>query len=262
MNHFPKFSYLIKDKALPYYLPGNRQLFILVHGFTGSPDDLRPLARLLNKLGYSVRVPLLPGHGGVWTDLVKFTYADWWQAIKQELTQAQGQYDHVFLLGYSFGANLALDLAARYPELVTGLISLGAALYLRYDWPIKYLSSILEVFSPYYQKGYIREDKIEDYEKTGCYSQIPYASLREFKYFIDHYTKKTLHKVCVPSLIIHCRDDSIVKPRSSEVIYQTISSTKKQILILDEIDHNPISSRRRDLIFLEIISFIKRYWPN
>ena len=36
---------------------------LLVHGFTGSPASMRPWAEYLNQRGYTVKVPLLPGHG-------------------------------------------------------------------------------------------------------------------------------------------------------------------------------------------------------
>ncbi|NDF43604.1 MAG: hypothetical protein EB137_03350, partial [Actinobacteria bacterium] len=42
---------------------------ILVHGFTGSPASMRPFANFLNKKGYRVTVPLIPGHGSRWQDL-------------------------------------------------------------------------------------------------------------------------------------------------------------------------------------------------
>ena len=36
---------------------------LLVHGYTGSPASMRPWAEYLNQRGFTVRVPLLPGHG-------------------------------------------------------------------------------------------------------------------------------------------------------------------------------------------------------
>ena len=36
---------------------------LLVHGFTGAPPSMRPWGEFLLSKGYTVRVPLLPGHG-------------------------------------------------------------------------------------------------------------------------------------------------------------------------------------------------------
>ena len=50
---------------------------MLVHGFTGSPISLRPLAELLAGRGFAVELPLLPGHGTTWREMLPTRYEDW-----------------------------------------------------------------------------------------------------------------------------------------------------------------------------------------
>src|SRR5438045_2046546 len=47
----------------PFHHPGNRTGVLLLHGFGGSPVEVQPLALSLADKGYTVDVPLLPGHG-------------------------------------------------------------------------------------------------------------------------------------------------------------------------------------------------------
>ena len=67
----------IREKAKPFFIDaGSGTLAILVHGFTGSPYDMKELAEFLVSKGISVKVPLLAGHGSHWTQLEKTSYFD------------------------------------------------------------------------------------------------------------------------------------------------------------------------------------------
>ena len=53
---------MLMQGAEAYYFPGNEVGIILVHGFTGSPAELKELGEELHKEGYTVQGVLLPGH--------------------------------------------------------------------------------------------------------------------------------------------------------------------------------------------------------
>jgi carboxylesterase len=44
---------------------------LLCHGFTGSPQSLRPWAEYLADAGLSVSLPRLPGHGTTWQEMAR-----------------------------------------------------------------------------------------------------------------------------------------------------------------------------------------------
>ena len=52
----------------PFAHDGGPVGVVLSHGFTGTPASMRPWAEHLAAAGYSVRLPLLPGHGGTWQE--------------------------------------------------------------------------------------------------------------------------------------------------------------------------------------------------
>ena len=86
---------------------------LLVHGFTGSPAGMRPWAEYLNKLGYTVRVPLLPGHGTKAEDLNLVKWQEWPAKVESELTILLQSCEKVFICGLSMGGGTTLNVAAR-----------------------------------------------------------------------------------------------------------------------------------------------------
>lgn len=248
----------IKEKAKPYTMGQSDTLALLVHGFTGSPDDLRDLAAFLSENGVAAKAVLLPGHGSDWKDLRKVTYNDWINTIEEEFNAVKDQYKKIFLIGYSFGSNLAYYLAARYGDKIAGVVSLGTSVYLRREWKARLVLPFYHLLIGSYKKTYIKPDMVNDYLDRGCYVTVPSKGVFQFYLFIDRFTKKELGKVKVPCLIIHSKDDSVTHPRSSEFVYDHLGSEKKELLILDDINHNPLVSLRKDVIFTKIKEFISK----
>ena len=87
----------------------------MLHGFTGTPAELRPLATALVEQGISVHGPLLPGSGKNFSRLGKVKHQDWFRAGRESWDQVQAQYETSLLIGFSMGAAIAIDLAAEAP---------------------------------------------------------------------------------------------------------------------------------------------------
>jgi len=249
----------IRENAQPYFFDnGGETLAILVHGFTGSPYDMKELASFLSERGFSVKAPLLAGHGRHWVELEKYTHYDWWKSVEDEVLEGSKRFKNIFLVGYSFGANLSLDLAARYPEQVKGVVALGTSVFLRKEFISRLLLPIIHFLFRRYKKTYIKKKQMPAYENTGCYVLVPTKSIYEFNYFRKHFTRKELSKVKVPTLIIHSKDDSITHPLSSQYVHDKIGSETKELLFLDDVNHNPLTSTRKDIIFGKIEEFLRK----
>jgi carboxylesterase len=96
-----------------YYLPGSAdQCVVLVHGYTGTPGELRLLGAYLNKLGLSVIGVRLPGHGTNIDDLEHTTFADWYEEVLRNVAKARTLARKVSLVGSSMGAAVVLKVAA------------------------------------------------------------------------------------------------------------------------------------------------------
>ncbi|QEY31281.1 esterase [Synechococcus sp. RSCCF101] len=85
---------------------------LLLHGFTGSPSSLRPVADQLHARGYGVEAPLLAGHGTRLEDLMPVRRSDWTAQVAQWCEQL-GKRGPLVLGGLSLGALLALQEGLR-----------------------------------------------------------------------------------------------------------------------------------------------------
>jgi carboxylesterase len=98
----------------------NATAALLVHGFPGTPAEMRPAAQALHDTGMTVQGLLLPGFGPQFSEIARYNQADWAQAVRNALTALQAQYSKVILVGNSVGAALALQVAAQ--QALAGLI--------------------------------------------------------------------------------------------------------------------------------------------
>jgi carboxylesterase len=57
---------------------------VLVHGFTSTPYEVRYLGEHLAREGFTVRAPLLPGHGATLDELDRTTWHDWADSVERE----------------------------------------------------------------------------------------------------------------------------------------------------------------------------------
>src|ERR1700685_4329745 len=108
--------------AEPFTHMGGTTGALLCHGFTGSPQSLRPWAEYLAEAGLSVSLPRLPGHGTAWQDLARTRWEDWFAEVDRAFDELQARCDEIFLMGLSMGACLALRLAEIRGSAVGGLV--------------------------------------------------------------------------------------------------------------------------------------------
>ena len=107
--------------AEPYRHDGGEVGVLLCHGFTGSPQSLRPWGEYLAERGLSVSLPLLPGHGTRWQDMQLTGWQDWYAEVDRELRGLTARCRQVFVFGLSMGGALTLRLAARHSAAVSGI---------------------------------------------------------------------------------------------------------------------------------------------
>jgi esterase/lipase len=128
---------------------------LLVHGFPGTPAEMRALGESLHAAGWTVRGLLLPGFGSDIPTLIYRRYADWVRAVEAELAALRREHERVIVVGYSFGGALALSAAARVPA--DGLV-LIAPFLLTQPWWQQLMFLLIGPFLPYAFRPYARAD--------------------------------------------------------------------------------------------------------
>jgi carboxylesterase len=120
------------DKT-PFFVRGGPRGVLCVHGFTGTPFEVRPLAEALAGRGYTVAVPALAGHCGTMEDLVRTRWPDWLGSVEAALDRLLAEVNGapVAVAGFSLGGLLSLRLARLRPANVAALAIMAAPLRLR-----------------------------------------------------------------------------------------------------------------------------------
>ena len=113
-----------EDPGSPFFYKQGNVGCLLIHGFTGYPEEMRGLGQYLAQKGITALGVKLPGHGTKPEDLAGVTWLDWINEVHQTYTQLTQICDKVFVAGFSMGGTLALHLASHAP--VAGVISMSA----------------------------------------------------------------------------------------------------------------------------------------
>ena len=102
---------------------GRHSLVYLIHGITGTPVEMRYLARGLARRGGDVYATTLPGHCTSLRDLVRANEQQWRDHIAAQLTYARTRYEHVYVAGLSAGSLLSLEASTMVPVDGVGVMS-------------------------------------------------------------------------------------------------------------------------------------------
>ena len=117
------------DVVRPWSLGGGHRGVLLLHGFAGTPPELRRLGEHLARNGYRCRGPALAGHASTPEALEATTRRDWTRSAQQELDALATECDEVMVVGQSMGGTIALHLAATDLR-VAAVATLAAPIWL------------------------------------------------------------------------------------------------------------------------------------
>jgi len=248
--------------AEPFFIyPSTQVGVLLLHGFTSTPAQFMELAEYLAGKGVSVYAPLIAGHGTKPDDLKKTTAKDWIESCQKALDELCEKVEKVFVLGNSFGGNIAFKLSIDYPEKVAGVISVGTPVWIRGHRWRKYRAFTYGYWRKYWRKprAFFRSSTPRIIDEI-TYSKIPLPAAREFFRIIQQ-TYKMMPKVKAPTFIIQADIDPIVNPKSALRIHDCLGSKDKRICWLnDSFSHSMMEDERRGDIYKKIYSFIEEIY--
>jgi len=192
---------------------GGRTGALLCHGFTGSPQSLRPWAEYLAEAGLSVWLPRLPGHGTTWQDMARTRWEDWYAEVDRAFDELRAHSDEIFVMGLSMGGCLALRLAERRGPSVSGLVLVNPSL--TGDTPLLKLAPALKLVVPSL-KGIASDIKKEGSSELG-YDRVPVKAVDSLRQ-LWRITQGQLAEVTAPVLVYHSTDDHVVGPASLRLL--------------------------------------------
>lgn len=224
---------------------------LMVHGFTGSPDSLRPVGDFLAERGFGCFGLRLPGHGTTWEDLGTRTSAEWVDAVGVAYEKMKTEHDEVFVVGLSFGVALALDLASRNPE-IPGLVSIAGFLLTKDPRRVlaPLLSKVLKTVPG------VGNDICDPNGREICYDKVPTAATYSMLKFVRT-VRDRLARVTCPVLVMHSHNDHTAHPDNAQLIHDRVSSTDKQLVWLDRSYHVLTLDHDRHEVYERTYEFIK-----
>lgn len=215
------------DPSAPYRV-------VILHGYTGSPDEFRDYAAELSKrLNAYVTAPLLPGHGTDVNDLLPLWFDDIYTAALEHVRDAYASGKPLVLIGHSFGGFLALLSAAECPP--AAIVITVMPYHLRYPLNLPLMSYILRL--KYLWEKKLSEKEISERVGKFYYKHMPGKALWLLLEGKER-VKKILKRIEAPILTVHGNTDGMSWPDSGNAILeQTARNPHNKAVILDNKSH-------------------------
>ncbi len=253
-------------------MSGGDHAVLLIHGLTGSPYEMKYLARQLNGAGFTVMGPCLAGHGSTLADLKKTRWQDWYGTVYDSFKELKRTHETVSVAGLCMGALLALKLSADLEEEVNAVSLISTTLF--YDgwglpWykfllPLAYVAPACHVYSfkerePYGIKNEALRVRIVEgmRDSSIAHESVPGVSMRELYRLIGVMKKKVIARVTAPTLIVHSKEDDLASAKNALYVQKHIKSKDVHMLLLDDCYHMVPIDNQRSVAADEIIHFFK-----
>ncbi len=249
---------------------------LLIHGLTGTPNEMRVLARGLNRQGFTVYAVQLAGHCGTMDQLVDTPWQHWLASTCRGADLLSRYVDRVVVGGLSMGAVLALALAQQRPEQIAGVVALSPTF--RYDgWSMPAytkLSFLLpwlralglgrrRVFMeqpPYGIKDEALRARIVSQMNSGDSAQAglpgnPWWAVIEL-HALSARVRKNLDQVRAPCLVIHAQHDDIAAVGNAYEIVKGVRHAPVQLCLLQDSYHMITIDRERRQVIAQVVDFV------
>ncbi len=256
-----------KDKSLgsPFTLEcsknsgQNDRIGVLIcHGYKSCPNEVAALAKYINNLGFEVYAPRLKGHGTSPINIKDTSWQDWYSCLQRGYAFLSNSCSKIITIGFSTGALLEVILSSKNQNKIAAIILINAALKLQ-NIKAKMVPGIT-LWNEMLDKFNIEKAKFEYVDDKPENPVTNYS--RNYLHGVQQLGKimtlvdDSLDQITAPTLIIQAKNDPVINPISAKIIYEKISSPKKELLELDFSNHVIINGPKKEEVFEAIGSFI------
>jgi carboxylesterase len=216
---------MVLPGAEPASFPGGPNGVLVLHGFTGNPSSMRPLATAVADVGYTVELPRLPGHGTTITEMLPTRWPDWSDAAAHAYDDLASRCARVAVVGLSMGGTLATWLAATNPS-VAAIVPINPMIEPPPDELIDALRAIDDDIIP----G-IGSDIAKPGVAESAYPGTPVAALLSFLLDGVRPLSGQLASVRCPVLLFTSAQDHVVPPTSSDYLADGIAGPIERVVL-------------------------------
>ncbi len=243
----------IQEGGEPFYFPGGSVGCLLVHGFTGAPNEMLDLGIHLAEKGYSVHGVRLYGHGTRVEEMPRARWQDWCVSVEDGYHLLKRHCDRIVLMGLSMGGVLSLIAASWLP--VSGVVAMSTPYALPADWRLRFIR-FFSIFIKRIEKG---ESDWHDSEAATDHVDYPYyptRSIAELRDLVDE-MRIGLPNISVPVLLIHSKTDVSVPPQNAERILAALNVAEKSIVWVERSGHVITRDIARQSVFDAATAFVR-----
>ena len=237
--------------AEPWSFFGGANGVLVLHGFTGNPQSMRPLAEALAAAGFTVELPLLPGHGTALEDMVPTRWEDWSGAAEAHFQALAARCDHVAVVGLSMGGALTCWLAERHPHLA-GIAVVNPLVHAPDAEFRTGIQALLDAGTESFDG--IGSDIKKEGGVEAAYAGTPLAAVLSLFEGADEVESKLADIHC-PTLLLSSREDHVVESVSGDVIEQHVSGPIERIW-LENSYHVATLDNDAPLIEARVVEFV------
>ncbi len=254
-----------EEAVKPFDIGSSKNIVLLLHGYTGSPYEIRDLANYLVKRGFRVVAPLLPGHGEDKEALRQTTWKDWWSHIKFTLNAIFSQDpENVFVSGLSMGGAFTLYAAAQYPQIkaiapicapvfIKSKLLLLLPILSRIFTYIPLLGNEIDIQDPKARNDPFFAEQLKRYNKILLPTVVSLLDL------LKKIKTEELQHIAQPILICQAKKDRVVHPSNATYIFEHVISLEKKILWLEHSGHVATMDLDKEVLFTAIGDFFTRF---
>lgn len=229
---------------------------LLIHGFTGTTAELRPLGEYLHREGYTVHAPLLKGHGVTPEEMRCTSWVDWYTSAEEGYRRLREVgCQEIIAIGLSMGGLLTLKLA-QFHELL-GMATLCAPIKVRDKrmGMVRYAQYFKQYLKRRGQKAEHIEKELYIYDRTplACVASLDQL-MKNVSHVLPHLTQ--------PILIVQSEKDETVDPCSGNLLCEQIGSKDKELIMFKESSHIITLDKERETLFSNIAYFIRKLVKN
>jgi carboxylesterase len=240
-------------EGAPFLFDGGEDGILLIHGFTATPAEIRPMAEVLNREGWTAAGPALPGHGISPDHINRFSWQDWYAEVEKSYLVLSRRCSRVVVGGESLGSLLALYLASQHPE-AAGVLCYAPALKLRSPL-IGAAARVLAPFVPYLAKS--RRLPTASSPRWQGFQVYPLKALTELLR-LQSSVWKVLPEVRQPLLVIQGRLDLSVNPGALAVFMDRVGSQVKELHWMERSSHCVVLDEECEKVEELTLNFLKR----
>jgi carboxylesterase len=220
-------------RTAPFDLGQGSPPVLLLHGFTGTPFEMRFLGERLAARGFRAAGPRLPGHGTSAEALEQSSAMDWLNEARAALFDL-AQTGPVFVAGLSMGALLGALLAAEHRDKVAGLALCAPALSLgpladAFLWAAA--GGLLPARLRFLEKRKTDLADLEMRDQNPCLDRIPIRAAGELAR-VQTLARLALPRVRAPSLVIYSESDRIVPASAAREAAEKLGSPPRVVRLL------------------------------